>query len=85
VSTLGKVFFGKESEKASVEKLVEKPSGEKPNEQPHPKPKPKPMRFHCVYFGRDGHKVSFASRGSKRREWRRSGLTTTSTTPPVVY
>jgi hypothetical protein len=58
VSTLGKVFFGKESEKASEEKPgekhseekpVEKPSGEKPNEQPHPKPKPKPIRFHCVY------------------------------------
>jgi hypothetical protein len=32
VSTLGKVFFGKESEKASEEK----PSGEKPSEQPHP-------------------------------------------------
>jgi hypothetical protein len=31
MSTLGKVFFGKESEKASVEKPVEKPSGEKPS------------------------------------------------------
>jgi hypothetical protein len=29
---LGKVFFGKDSEKASEEKLVEKPSGEKPSE-----------------------------------------------------
>jgi hypothetical protein len=38
MSTLGKVFFGKESEKPSEEKPVEKPSGEKPNEQPHPKP-----------------------------------------------
>jgi hypothetical protein len=45
-STSGNVFFGKESEKPSEEKLVEKPSeeipvekpsGEKPNEQPHPK------------------------------------------------
>jgi hypothetical protein len=52
VSTLGKVFFGKESEKASgeepvekpsEEKSVEKPSGEKSSEQPHPKPKPKPI------------------------------------------
>jgi hypothetical protein len=39
VSTLGKVFFGKESEKKSgeepsEEKPVEKPSGEKPSEQP---------------------------------------------------
>jgi hypothetical protein len=32
VSTFGKVFFGKESEKASEEKPVEKPSGEKPSE-----------------------------------------------------
>jgi hypothetical protein len=32
VSTSGKVFFGKESEKASEEKSVKKPSGEKPNE-----------------------------------------------------
>jgi hypothetical protein len=47
VSTLGKVFFGKKSEKASgeepdekpgEEKPVDKPSGEKPSEQPHPKP-----------------------------------------------
>jgi hypothetical protein len=30
MSTLGKVFFGKESEKASEEKPVEKPSEEKP-------------------------------------------------------
>jgi hypothetical protein len=68
VSTLGKVFFGKESEKASEEKPVEKPSeekpvekpsGEKPSEQPHPKPKPKPIRFHCGYCGRDGHKDEF--------------------------
>jgi hypothetical protein len=59
------VFFGKESEKASEEKPVEKPSeekpvekpsGEKPSEQSHPKPKPKPIRFHCGYYGRDGHK-----------------------------
>jgi hypothetical protein len=32
VSTSGKVFFGKESEKDSEEKPVEKPSGEKPSE-----------------------------------------------------
>jgi hypothetical protein len=47
VSTLGKVFFGKESEKASgeepvdkpgEEKTVEKPCGEKPSEQPDPSP-----------------------------------------------
>jgi hypothetical protein len=93
-SILGKVFFGKESEKANEEKPVEKPSeekpdekpsGEKPSEQPHPKPKPKTIRFHCGYCGRDGYKDEFASRGSERREWRRSGLTRTSTTLPMVY
>jgi hypothetical protein len=45
VSTSWKVFFGKESEKASVEKLSE----EKPSEEPQPKPKPKLVRFHCGY------------------------------------
>jgi hypothetical protein len=59
VSTSGKVFFGKESEKASEEKPVEKPSGEKPSEQPKPKPKPKLVRFNCGYCGRDGHKDEF--------------------------
>jgi hypothetical protein len=34
MSTLGKVFSGKESEKASEEKPVEKPSEEKPVEKP---------------------------------------------------
>jgi hypothetical protein len=56
MSTLGNVFFGKESEKPSEEKPVEKPSeekpvekpsGEKPSEQPQPKTKPKLVRFHC--------------------------------------
>jgi hypothetical protein len=74
--TLGKVLFGKESEKASEEKPVEKPSeekpvekpsGDKPNEQPHPKPKPKPIRFHCGYCGRDGHKDEFCFK-RKREE-----------------
>jgi hypothetical protein len=52
VSTSGKVFFGKESDKASEVKPVEKSSGEKPSEQPQPKPKPKLVRFHCGYCGR---------------------------------
>jgi hypothetical protein len=52
MSTSTKVFFGKESEKASEEKSsekpseekpVEKPSGEKLSEQPYPKTKPKPI------------------------------------------
>jgi hypothetical protein len=60
VSTSGKVFFRKRSEKAneeksgekpSEEKPVGKPSGEKPSEQPQPKPKPKLVRFHCGYCG----------------------------------
>jgi hypothetical protein len=59
VSTSGKVFFGKESEKASEKKPVEKLSGEKPSEQPQPMPKPKIVRFHCGYCGRDGHKDEF--------------------------
>jgi hypothetical protein len=76
VSTSGKVFFGKESEKASEEKSgekpseekpVEKPSGEKLSEQPKPKPKPKLVRFHCVYCGRDGHKDEFCFK-SRREE-----------------
>jgi hypothetical protein len=59
VSTSGKVFFGKESEKASEGKPVEKSSGEKPSEQPQPKPKPKLVRFHCGYCWKEGHKDEF--------------------------
>jgi hypothetical protein len=68
ISTSGKVFFGKESEKPSEEKSVEKLSGEKPSEQTHPKPKPKVMKFHCDYCGRDGHKSEFCFK--KKREGR---------------
>jgi hypothetical protein len=77
MSTLGKEFSGKESEKASEEKPVEKPSeekpveklsGEKPNDQPHPKSKPKPIKFNCGYCGRDGHKDEFCFK--KKREER---------------
>jgi hypothetical protein len=94
VSTLGKVFIGKESEKASEEKPVEKPSeekpvekpsGEKPSEQTHPKPKPKPIKFHCGYCGRDGHKDEFSFKRKRGREWRRSRLTRTSTILLMVY
>jgi hypothetical protein len=73
VSTLGKVFFGKESEKASEEKPEEKPSGEKPSEQPKPKPKPKLVRFHCHYCVRDGHKDEFCFKRKRdermAKEW----------------
>jgi hypothetical protein len=85
VSTSGKVLFGKESEKASEEKPMENLSGEKPSEQPQPKPKPKLVRFHCGIVGEMAIRMSFASRGSERREWQRSGLTRTSTTLPMVY
>jgi hypothetical protein len=85
VSTSGKVFFGKESEKTSEGKPVEELSGEKPSEQPQPKPKPKLVRFHCAIVEEMAIKMSFASRGSERREWQRSGLTRTSTTHPMVY
>jgi hypothetical protein len=73
VSTSGKVFFGKESEKASQEKPVEKLSGEKPSEQPQPKPKPKLVRFRCGYCGRDGHKDEFCFKRKREermaKEW----------------
>jgi hypothetical protein len=67
VSTSGKVFFGKESEKASEEKPEEKPSGKKPSEQPKPMLKPKLVRFHYGYCGRDGHKNEFCFK-RKREE-----------------
>jgi hypothetical protein len=71
VSTFGKVFFGKESEKASEEKPVEKPSGEKPNEQP--KPKHKLVRFHCGYCGKEGHKDEYCFKRKREermaKEW----------------
>jgi hypothetical protein len=79
------VFFGKEGEKPSEEKLVEKPSGEKPSEQPQPKPKPKLVRFHYDYCGRDGHKGEFCFKRRREERMARSGLTRTSTTLPMVY
>jgi hypothetical protein len=79
------VFFGKESEKASEEKPVEKLSGEKPSEQPQPKPKTKLVRFIVAIVGERATRMSFASRGSERKEWQRSGLTRTSTSLPMVY
>jgi hypothetical protein len=67
VSSSWKVFFRKESEKASEEKPVEKSSGEKPSGQPQSKPKPKLVRFLCGYCGRDGHKDEFCFK-RKREE-----------------
>jgi hypothetical protein len=73
VSTSGKVFFGKESEKASEKKPVDKSSGEKPSEEPQSKPKPKLVRFHCGYCGRDGHKDEFCFKRKREermaKEW----------------
>jgi hypothetical protein len=73
VSTSGKVFLGKESEKASEEKPVENLSGEKPSEQPQPKPKLKLVRFHCGYCGRDGQKDEFCFKRKREermaKEW----------------
>jgi hypothetical protein len=73
VITSGKVFFGKESEKASEEKPVEKQSGEKSSDQPQPKPKPKLVRYHCGYCGRDGHKDEFCFKRKREermaKEW----------------
>jgi hypothetical protein len=75
VSTSGKLFFGKESEKASEDKPVEKSSGEKPSEQPQSKPKPTPklVRFHCGYCGRYGHKDEFCFKRKREermvKEW----------------
>jgi hypothetical protein len=67
VRTSGKVFFGKESEKASEENPVENSSGEKPSEKLQSKSKPNLVRFHCGYCGRDGHKDEFCFK-RKREE-----------------
>jgi hypothetical protein len=83
VSTSGKVFFGKESEKASEKKPVEKPSGEKPNEKP--KPKLKLVRFHCGYCGKEGHKDEFCFKRKREKRWQRSGRTRIGTILPMVY
>jgi hypothetical protein len=85
ISTSGKVFFGKESDKSSEEKSVEKPSGEKQSEQPQPKPNLSLCGFIVTIVGEMVTRVSFASRGSESREWRRSGQTWRSTTPLMVY
>jgi hypothetical protein len=70
VSTSGKVFFGKVSEKASEEKSVEELSGEKPSVQLQSKPKL--VRFRCGYCGKEGHKDEFCfkrKREERMAEW----------------
>jgi hypothetical protein len=39
---------------------------EKKGEQPQPKPKPRPIRFHCEYYGRDGHKKKFCFKRKRK-------------------
>jgi hypothetical protein len=85
VNTSGKVVFGKESEKASEEKPVDKSSGEKPCEQPQPKPKPKLVRFHCGYCGRDGHKNEFCFKRKREEIMAKEWANRTCTTLPMVY
>jgi hypothetical protein len=77
---LGKVFSGKESEKASEEKPVEKSS-----EQPQPKPKPKLVRFHCGYCGRDGHKDEFCFKRKREERMVKEWANKTSTAHLMVY
>jgi hypothetical protein len=54
----------------------EKPSekeSEKPCEGPHPKSKPRPIRFHCDFWGKDGHKREFCFKRKREeriaKEW----------------
>jgi hypothetical protein len=85
VSTSGKVFFGKESEKASEEKPIEKPSGEKPSDQPQPKSKPNLVRFHCGYCERDGHKDEFCFERKREERMAKERANKDKYRPPVVY
>jgi hypothetical protein len=75
----------KPGERPSEEKPVEKSSGEKPSEQPNPSLNLSSCGFFVTIVGEMATRVSFASKGSVRRKWRRSGLTMTSTTLPMVY
>jgi hypothetical protein len=79
------VFFEKESDKASEEKLVEKSSGEKPSEQPQPKPKPKLVRFHCGYCGRDVHKDEFCFKRKREERMAKEWANKDKYTLPMVY
>jgi hypothetical protein len=85
VSTSGKVFFGKVSEKASGEKPVEELSGEKPSEQPHSKPKPKRVRFRCGYCGKEGHNDEFCFKRKRKEGMAKEWGTRIGTTLPMVY
>jgi hypothetical protein len=67
------------------EKLSEKKPKEKRSEQPNPSLKQNPYGFIVTIVGEMVTRVSFASRGSVRREWLRSGLTRTGTTILMVF
>jgi hypothetical protein len=79
------VFVGKESEKASKEKPVEKTRGEKASEQPQPKPKPKLVRFHCGHCGRDGHKDEFCFKKKREEIMAKEWANKDKYHPSVVY
>jgi hypothetical protein len=77
VSTLGTVFFGKESEKASGEESVEKPGEEnrlrnRVERNQVSSPILSPQSFIVTIVGKMVTRMSFASRGSVRRRWQRS-------------
>jgi hypothetical protein len=84
-SNLENVFFGKESDKSSEEKPIEQPSGEKPMSSPNLSLNQSLCGFIVTIVGEMVTRVSFASRGSVRREWRRSGPTRIGTTLPRMY
>jgi hypothetical protein len=93
-STLGNVYFGKKARsrvrrnqlrgqvrRNRLRSRVERNQVSSPN----PSLNLSSSGFIVTIVGEMVTRVSFASRGSMRREWRRSGLTRTSTTLPMVY
>jgi hypothetical protein len=85
MSTSGKVFFGKESEKPSEENQLRSRLEKNQVSSPNPSLNLSSCGFIVTIVGELVTRMSFASRGSVRREWQRSGLTRTSTTIPMVY
>jgi hypothetical protein len=77
-STLRNVFFGKESEKPSDENQLSDRVERNQVSSPNPSLNLSSCGFIVTIVGETITRVSFASRGSVRREWRRSGLTRTS-------
>jgi hypothetical protein len=77
---MGNEFFGKKGEKPSEEKQKEKSS-----EHPNPSLSLNQSASIVSIVGGMVIRMSFASRGSDKREWLRSGLTRTGTTHLMVY